>query len=323
MLRPTQPTHAAPGPTPGRRRALLAGVALALLPMGLAQAQAPTPLPVVASFSILGDLVRQVGGERVAVEVLVGPGADAHVFQPAPSQARQVQQARLVFSNGMGFEGWMERLLKTAAYQGQHVVVSQGITGLKAPKGHGHHHGHKHDHGATDPHAWQSVTHVRRYVDNIAQALCQADPAGCEGHRARASTYQSTLKTLDDEIRAAWAPIPAAQRVVITSHDAFGYYAQDYGVRFLAPQGVSTDSQPSAQGVARLVRQIKRDQVKALFVESVSDPRLIEQIARETGVRPSGALFADTLSPPGGPADNYVALMRHNTQALTRAIAPR
>jgi len=321
MPRPALPSHDALRRASSRRRAVLAGTALALLPLGLARAQAP--LPVVASFSILGDLVRQVGGERVAVEVLVGPGADAHVFQPAPSQARQVQQARLVFSNGMGFEGWMERLLKTAAYQGQHVVVSQGITGLKAPNAHGHGHGHKHDHGATDPHAWQSVTHVRRYVDNIAQALCQADPAGCEGHRARASAYQATLQTLDDEIRAAWAPIPAAQRVVITSHDAFGYYAQDYGVRFLAPQGVSTDSQPSAQGVARLVRQIKRDQVKALFVESVSDPRLIEQIARETGVRPSGALFADTLSPPGGPADSYVALMRHNTQALIRAIAPR
>lgn len=308
---------------PTARRSLLA--ALLCLPL-LAQAQTPTtaPVRVVASFSILGDWVRTVGGDRVAVDVLVGPGADAHVFQPTPAHARLVGQAQAVFSIGMGFEGWLGRLLKSTAYRGPQVVVSQGIDALREGKKNaqahkGHSHGHSHDHGGTDPHAWQSVTQTLVMVGRVADGLCKADPAGCDTYKANAQAYAAQLKALDQEIRQAWAGVPTEQRKVITSHDAFGYYARDYGVRFLAAQGVSTESEASAQGVARLVRQIRQEKVKALFVESIADPRLMEQIARETGVKPSGALFSDSLSPAGGPAATYIDLMRHNTRALVTA----
>lgn len=307
-----------------RRRALASVVtlgALAFSPLG--QAQTTAPVKAVASFSILGDLVRQVGGERVQVDVLVGPGADAHVFQPSPSHARQVAQAQVVFANGLGFEGWMQRLLATAGYKGKPVVVSQGIKPLRTEEDEHDHkagpHGH-HDHGEADPHAWQSVPNVITYVANIARGLCAADAAGCDGYRKNAEAYTGQLKALDAEIRAAWGAVPAGQRRLITSHDAFGYYAHTYGVKFLAPQGVSTDSEASAKGVAQLVRQIRKENIKALFVENVSDPRLIEQIGRETGVKPAGALFSDSLSDASGPAASYLAMMRANTQAMTRAV---
>jgi zinc/manganese transport system substrate-binding protein len=303
------------------------GLTIALLSPAL-QAQPTTPIQVVASFSILGDLVQQVGGERVAVEVLVGPGGDAHVFQPKPSQARLIGQAQIVFSNGLGFEGWMSRLLNTANYKGRHVVVSEGIKPIEATgqkhtqtnhkdhgkKGHGHHH------GDIDPHAWQSVPKAMAFVGNIAKGLCAADAAGCDSYQRNATAYLAELKALDTTIRAQWAVIPAAQRKVITSHDAFGYYAKEYGVTFLAPQGVSTESEPSAKGVAQLVRQIKQENIKALFVENISDPRLIAQIGRETGVKPAGELFSDALTDSKGPAATYTAMMRANTTALTQAV---
>jgi zinc/manganese transport system substrate-binding protein len=299
----------------------LIGAAVIALSPAL-HAQTAAPVKAVASFSILGDLVKQVGGDRVSVEVLVGPGADAHVFQPTPSQARLVGQAQVLFYNGLGFEGWMERLLKTASYQGKSVVVSQGIKPIQSEEaGHDHKAGkHGHDHGENDPHAWQAVPNVITYVSNIAKGLCAADAAGCDTYQTSAAAYTLQLQALDKEIKAAWNDIPKAQRKVITSHDAFGYYAKAYGVRFLAPQGVSTESEASAKGVAQLVRQIKRENIKALFVENISDPRMIDQIGRETGVRPAGELFSDSLSDANGPAASYLAMMRVNTQAMTRAV---
>lgn len=258
------------------------GLATAALSPALL-AQTTAPVKAVASFSILGDLVRQVGGDRVAVDVLVGPGSDAHVFQPTPSQAKLVGQAQIVFSNGLGFEGWMSRLLNTASYKGRHVVASQGIKPIQAEEDHDDHkpgekHGHHHD--DADPHAWQSVPNAMVYVGNIAKGLCAADTAGCDTYQKNAAAYTAQLRALDADIKAAWGPIPAAQRKVITSHDAFAYYAKGYGVKFLAPQGVNTDSEASAKGVAQLVRQIKKEKIRALFVESISDPRLIAQIGR-------------------------------------------
>ena len=310
---------------PLRRHALAALAAATFVPLG--HAQTAPPLKAVASFSILGDLVKQVGGERVSVDVLVGPGADAHVFQPSPSHARQVGQAQVVFANGLGFEGWMQRLLKNAGYRGKPVVVSQGIKPLQAEEdAHDHEDhknekpGHDHGHGEIDPHAWQSVPNAIVYVANIAQGLCAADAAGCGTYRQNAAAYTAQLRSLDADIKAAWSTVPAAQRKLITSHDAFGYYAKAYGVKFLAPQGVSTESEASAKGVAQLVRQIRTEQIKALFVESISDPRLIEQIGRETGVQPAGALYSDSLSDAGGPAASYLAMMRANTRAMTQAV---
>lgn len=313
-----------------RRRVLAALAGAATAAVGaVAHAQpAPPPVPVVASFSILGDLVRQVGGERIHVDVLVGPGADAHAFQPAPSHARLVAQARVVFANGLGFEGWLQRLLTSTGYRGPLVVVSEGVEPLPVrargadTHGHGsggHRHG-DHVHGDVDPHAWQAVPNVITYVAHIERALCTADPAGCEDYRRNAARYTAQLRSLDAEIRAAWEAIPPAQRKVITAHDAFGHYGRAYGVTFLAARGVGNASEPSARAVAQLIQQIRREGIRALFVESIADPRLIERIARETGVRPAGALYSDALTEPGGPAPTYVAMMRANTLAMTRAI---
>ncbi len=305
-----------------------------------ATSAAPSPVLVVASFSILGDMVSRVGGERIQVEVLAGPGEDAHVFQPTPGHAKRVAQARAVFVNGLGYEGWMDRLLKSAGFRGQRVVVSAGIKPLPAPSPVGarrerpddtpapenrrHAHDHKgHAHGPADPHAWQSAIHAVTYVANIARGLCAVDAAGCDTYRRNAEAYTRELQALDAEIRAAWAAIEPERRKVVTSHDAFAYYAHAYGVRFLAPQGVSTESEASARGVAELVRQIRRENIRALFVEHISDPRLIEQISRETGVQPAGALFSDALTDANGPAPTYVAMMRANTQAMVRAILGR
>jgi zinc/manganese transport system substrate-binding protein len=267
----------------------------------------------VASFSILGDLVHQVGGERVAVDVLVGPGQDAHVYQPTPMQAKTVAQAQVLFSSGLGLEGWMARLLKSANYRGRQVVASAGV---KPQAGEGDERGH------ADPHAWQSVPNTMLYVKNIAKGLCDADPAGCDSYQKNMATYTEELQRMDAEVRTAWGTIPVAQRKVITSHDAFGYYARTYGVTFLSPQGLSTDSEASAKGVASLIRQIRKENVKALFVETITDPRLMEQIARETGVKVAGELYSDSLSKADGPASTYLDMMRHNTRALTSAIRP-
>ena len=298
----------------------------------LAAVVAGTPLvyaagevKAVATFSILGDFVRQVGGERVQVSVLVEAGGDAHVFQPSPAQARTVSQAQLVFSNGLGYESWVKRLLQSASFKGTHVIATQGIKPLTSQPagGQGNGHGHGHAHSEADPHAWQSVKLAQQYVSNIAQALCKVDAQGCDVYKQNAKNYSTELTRLDADIAAAWAAIPVEDRKVITSHDAFAYYARDHQVRFLAAQGTSTDAQASAQGIARLVRQIKAEKIKALFVENIADGRLIDQIGRETGVKPSGSLYSDSLSAPGGPALTYISMMRHNTQALTAAIQGR
>jgi zinc/manganese transport system substrate-binding protein len=293
-------------------------LSLILLALCLPAARADERLPVVASFSILGDLVQQVGGERVTLELLVGPGGDAHAVQPTPAMARRVAGARLLFSNGLGFEGWMARFLRSAGFAGRHVVVAEGLKPRPAPATPGHRHaGHAHD---VDPHAWQDVSLARHYVARIAEGLCTADAPHCPGYRERAAALDARLAALDTEIRVAWAALPAQRRVVITSHDAFGYYGAAYGVRFLAAQGVAAESEPTPKGIAALVRQVRAEGTRALFVESIADPRVIEQVARETGVRPSGTLFSDALSPPGGPAPTYEAMMRFNTQALLTAL---
>lgn len=303
---------------------LLAAV-LALAPLTPAAAAAGERIKVVASFTILADMVRQIGGDAVAVTALVGPDGDAHVYEPTPADARAIAQADLVVVNGLGFEGWMDRLVKAAAYKGPVVVATAGIEPLPAPAGHHHHHGHSHAHGgagAADPHAWQSVANAKVYAETIARALAGAAPARAAAVQAGAAAYIAQLAALDAEIRAAFAPIPAAQRVAVTSHDAFGYYGRAYGVTFLAPVGLSTASEPSARRIAALIRQMKREGVKAMFMETIADPRLLEQIARETGARIGGRVYSDALSGPDGPAPTYVAMMRHNTRQFAAALRP-
>ncbi|MBP6893016.1 MAG: zinc ABC transporter substrate-binding protein [Pseudacidovorax sp.] len=281
------------------------------------------PLQVVASFSILADMVRQVGGPDVQVQALVGPNADAHVFQPTPADARALAAADLVVVNGLGFEGWIDRLVKTSGYRGSVVVASAGVTPRKADDDEAEH-GHDHGHGeGTDPHAWQDLRNAVRYVANIRDALAQLRPAHAAAIGERAAAYTAKLQALDREVRARFAAIPAQRRRILTSHDAFGYFGAAYGVTLLSPQGINTDAEPSAAGVAQLIRQIRKGQVSAVFMENISSPRLVERIARESGVAVGGKLYSDALSAPGTEAASYLQLFRFNADAIATALTAR
>ncbi|MFO1234178.1 MAG: metal ABC transporter substrate-binding protein [Rivihabitans pingtungensis] len=294
-----------------------------LIPLLLALLATPAladKLPVLASFSILADLTREVGGERVDVASLVGPDQDAHVFQPAPQDVKKLAAAKVFVVNGLGFEGWLSRLSKSSGFKGQTVVASQGVKAQDmAEEEHDH---HDHDHGHTDPHAWHNPQNVKLYVNNIRAALTQADPAGKDYYSQRASQYSQQLDALDADARQRFAAIPASQRKVLTSHDAFGYLAQRYQIRFLSPQGVSTDAEASAKTVAKLVRQVKAEKIRAVFVENMTDKRLLEQLSREAGVQVGGKLYADALSPANGPAPSYLKLFSHNVNSLSAAMKP-
>lgn len=280
-------------------------------------------IAVVASFSILADLVAQVGGERISVHSLVGPDQDAHGFQARPSDARRIGAARLVVANGLGFDGWIERLARSAGHPRPVLIASRGIRELERPHSHDHAHGAAHGHAPhdADPHAWQDVANVIVYVRNIAEGLAAADPDGAEIYRANAAHYTAELERLDAEIRAAFAALPAERRKLITSHDAFAYFGRAYGVRFLAAQGAASEAEPSAGGIARLIRQIRTEKVPAAFLENVIDQRLVERIRSESGARLGGTLYSDALSTVNGPAATYVAMMRHNLATLLAGLA--
>ncbi|MGN7123155.1 metal ABC transporter substrate-binding protein [Methylorubrum thiocyanatum] len=306
------------------------GIAAALLVLvGLAPSLAAAEdakLKAVATFSILADLVAQVGGDRVAVTSLVGPDADAHGYAPTPGDARKLAEANLIVVNGLGFEGWMERLIKASGSKAPLVVASKNVKTIAGSHDHDDHdHGdHGHDHGEgdhADPHAWQNVANVKLYVANIRDGLTAADPANAALYTANAAAYTQKLDALDAEIRAALAAIPQERRRIITTHDSFGYFSAAYGMRFLAPQGISTDSEAGPKDVARIIRQIRRDKVPAVFVESIADPRLMQQIARESGAKVGGRIYSDALSAPGGPAPGYLEMMRSNLTAFREALS--
>jgi zinc/manganese transport system substrate-binding protein len=282
----------------------------------MAPAAAAAELPVVATFSILGDLVKNVGGERIALTTLVGPDGDAHVYSATPADAKNVAEAKVVFTNGLGFEGWIERLVKASGTKASVIVTTKGIKPRRMEGGPGQ--GHSHE--ETDPHAWQSVANVKVYVANIRDALGKADPAGKADYEANASAYLAKLDELEKDIRSAVGSIPAARRKVITSHDAFGYFQAAYGIEFIAPQGVSTESEASARDVARIIRQIKTQKIPAVFLENVSDPRLQRRIADETGAKIGGTLFSDALSGAQGPAATYIDMIRHNLRQFAEAL---
>lgn len=296
------------------RRSVLLGLAAGVaLPL---PALAQEKLPVVASFSILGDFVREIGGERVSVALLVGPDGDAHVYSPTPADAKTVAGAKLVVVNGLKFEGWLTRLVKSSGTKATVATATTGITPLKMADDHGH----GHSHGGEDPHAWQSVANARLYVGNVRDALIAADPAGKATYEANATAYLARLDALESEIRATVARIPADRRKAITSHDAFGYFARAYGIAFIAPQGVSTEAEASAKDVARIIRQIKAEKVPAVFLENITNPRLAEQIARESGAKIGGRLYSDALSAADGPAGTYIAMMKHNISQIEKAL---
>lgn len=345
--------------TPGaffRRAALVAGLVIGItfgVTTGSAHGATDSaasvesePLKVVASFSILADMVEQVGGPLVQVHSLVGRDADAHVFNPSPKDTRELARADLVVINGLGFEGWIERLVKASGFKGPVVVATDGIEAIEVDDhdhgqqkdNHAHHnhahphhahehgshrdqgHGNAHEHGSVDPHAWQSLRNAKVYVVNIRDALIEARPQASEAITSRATKYLEQIDVLDQTLQSAFAAIPVQKRKALISHDAFGYLARDYEIEFLPVQGWSTGREASASDVANLIRQVREGKVQAYFVENMSDARVLERIADETGARSGGALYSDALSAPGTEADTYLKMYQVNGQRLVDAL---
>jgi zinc/manganese transport system substrate-binding protein len=270
--------------------------------------RAQEKIQIVASFSILGDFAKNVGGDRVNVTTLVGANSDVHVYTPSPADAKKIADAKLVIINGLGLEGWLPRLVQSSGSKAAIVTATNRI----APRKLG---------SDADPHAWQSVVNAKIYVANIRDALIATDQAGAAAYRANADAYLAKLDVLDREVREAVAQIPQARRKVISTHDAFGYFAVAYGIAFIAPQGVSTESEPSARDIAAIITQIKTEKIPAVFLENISDPRLMRRISAETGARIGGTLVSDSLTAENSDAPTYIDMVRHNIKALTSALA--
>ncbi len=290
---------------------------LAALVSRQAMGSAERPVKAIATFSILGDMLHEIGGNRVDVTTLVGPDGDAHVYQPTPADARSLAAAQVVLVNGLGLEGWIDRLIPSSGFKGMVIVASTGVTPLTTAEEDG---GADHRR-IIDPHAWQSLKNGQIYARNIANGLIAADPGGAAVYTTNAARYEAEMTALDAEVRNALARLPPDRRTVVTSHDAFGYFGEAYGLRFLAPEGVSTEAEASAGDVARLIRQIRAEHVPAVFIESITDPRLIEQIRKETGAAIGGILYSDALSGPDGPAPTYLRMFRYNTTTLIAALS--
>jgi zinc/manganese transport system substrate-binding protein len=340
----------------------VAFIAAALVLLGVSgPAQAADKVKAVTSFSVLADMVKNVGGDRVEVTALVGPNGDAHLFSPTPADAKRLAGADVFFVNGLGFEGWIERLEKSSGFKGTTVVASKGVSPLAMEEGDDHHgaeaehdhdahakgedhdhdhddhaksedhdhdhdakaeaHDHAHDHGETDPHAWQSLANGKIYVANIRDGLIEADPDGKAVYEENAAKYLAAIDAEDKAVKAAVAALPETRRKIITSHDAFAYFANAYGLEVIAPEGVSTESEASAQDVAKIIRQIREEKIPAVFLENVTDRRLLDQIAKETGAKIGGVLYSDALSGEDGPAPTYLDMFRHNVGTLTAALS--
>jgi len=275
-------------------------------------AAAADPLPVVATTSVLQDLVRNVGGDKVVVKTLVGPDGDAHTYEPTPSDVKAISTARLVVINGLGLEGWLTRLMGSAKFSGTQVTATDGIAPLTMREAEG-----GKPKTIIDPHAWQSLSNGQIYVANIAKGLAAADPANAALYQHNAEAYSQQLAALDTRIRAELADVPEAKRRVITTHDAFQYYGKAYGIAFIAPIGLSTEEgEPSAGDVAKLERQIKQQKLRALFLENISNSKLIEQLAHDTGAIVGPPLYSDALSKPDEPAPTYLQMFEYNTATL-------
>ena len=290
------------------------GIILFILALLCGTVKAQENIQVVASFSILTDLIQQIGGDRVSVDTLVGPEQDAHVFDPAPKDAIRIARAKLVIINGLGFEGWMERLVKVSASKPNLITATSGVNPHSQKDDHGH--------DGIDPHAWQDVSNVKIYAANIKDALIAIDPSSKSTFDLNFARYDAQLSSLDAFIRTSIATIPPERRKIVTTHDAFGYFERAYGVSMIAPQGASTESEASAKDVARIIRQVKMENVPAVFIENISDPRLAEQIAKESGAKIGGKLYSDALSNENGPAGTYITMMETNIRELTKAMLP-
>ncbi len=292
------------------RRAALAAFALTAL-FGAVPAQAQEKVKLVATFSILADLVKNVGGDRVEIASLVPPNGDTHVYAASPADTKRLADAKVVFTNGLGFEGWIPRLVKASGTDAAVVVATKGIKMLKMEE---------EGRTQTDPHAWQSVANAKLYVANIRNALVAADPAGKAAYESNATAYLAKLDALETDVRGQVARIPADRRRIITTHDAFGYFKAAYGVDFIAPQGVSTESEASARDVAKIIAQIRKQKIPAVFLENITNPKLLERIAAETRAKIGGTLYSDALTDEKGAAPTYIDMMKHNIRTLSAAL---
>ena len=315
-------------------------LAVAVLALGVSNsAKAADKLKTIASFSILADMVKNVGGDRVEVTELVGTDGDAHEFNPTPADAKELARADVFFVNGLGFEGWMERLESSSGFKGATVVATTGVKARKMDEDDDAHHegadddGHDHDdhdehadalhqdHGDMDPHAWQDLANGEIYVANIRDGLIAADPDGKAVYERNAEKYIAAVKKEDKAVKAALASLPQSHRRIITSHDAFGYFGDAYGLEILAPEGISTASEPSAKDVAKIIRQIREDQIPAVFLENITNAKMLEQIAKDSGAKIGGTLYSDALSGKDGPAPTYLDMFKHNVGKLTSALS--
>jgi ABC-type Zn uptake system ZnuABC Zn-binding protein ZnuA len=300
-----------------------------LAPPSLAQTPAGGPLQVVASFSILGDLVRRVGGDAVQVTTLIGPGVDAHTYDPAPADLVVLSEAEIVFENGLGFEPWLDGFYASAQPPGERIVVSEGIT----PREAGEHQEEgdedaaegeaAREHGEFDPHVWHDVANAIVMVENIRDALVAADPARAELYEANAAAYIAELEALDAAIREQVATLPEERRKLVTSHDTFGYFADAYGFEVLGTGfgSLSTEvGDPSARDIALLIEAIEAAGVPAIFAENVANPDLMASIAAEAGVALAPSLYTDALGPEGSPGETYVGMMQSNVSTIVEAL---
>ncbi|AZY47823.1 metal ABC transporter substrate-binding protein [Bordetella avium] len=299
--------------------------AIAVLSILPAVAVWASPVKVVTSFSILQDMAREIGGPDVEVQTLVGPDGDAHGFEPSAADSRKLAGADLLVINGLGFEPWLPRLVEASGFKGREVRASDGVKPrafAEALDHEDHDHGHDHHHDVQDPHAWQDLRNGMIYAQNIGRALEQLDPAHAAQYQQRTRAYVAKLEALQAKVEKTFAAIPAERRKVVSTHDAFAYFGEAYGVRFIPVAGLSTLSEPSASGFAEVVKRVKREHVPALFIENIGNPRLAEQIARETGAKVGGTLYSDALSAPGKPGATYLGMFEWNVQQLAAALQP-
>ena len=264
---------------------------------------------VVTTFSILQDMVHEIGGDKIELKNLVGPNQDTHVFEPRPENAKDLTHAKLVIKNGLGFEGWLDRLIKASGFYGQVVVASKGIRPIL--------HGRRR---FPDPHAWHSLENAQIYVDNIVEGLSTLLPEDAKYFKARGEAYKEQLKMLQEKTNHELGNVPLENRKVISNHNAFDYLGREFGIIFFAPLGISTDAEPSAKALAKLIERIKKEKIHVMFVENISNVRLLEQISKETGVTIAGVLYSDALSKPGTEADTYLKMMNFNLSALVKAL---
>lgn len=286
-------------------------LALAVAALSLTAAAHARTVEAVASFSVLGDIVKEVGGEHVTVKSLVGPNGDPHTFEPTPQDGLALSKADVVFVSGLGMEGWMDRLISASGYHGKVTVASDGVSTRSMEED---------GKQVTDPHAWNSMKNGVLYAQNVMQALIAADPADAAYFRQHGGAYVEKLQKLDSWAEKTFAAIPEAKRKVLTSHDAFGYFGQRYGVTFLSPVGFSTESEASASDVAGLITQLKQEKIHTYFIENQTDPRLVKQIASASGAQPGGELYPEALSEKGGVAATYTAAFEHNVKAIAASM---